>query len=166
MEFYEINPMNEKPEVTVALSGGVDSSVTAALLLDEGYSVNGMMLRLWNGDPDIGTSKSQLDSSIERANDVCSRLGIPFEVVDSTDEFKNLWLITLSQATIRDILPTLVLCAINLSNGVCCWIWRIKGVQNILPLGIMPGSFESLMGVLNCSRVWIHSKTNPMFSPG
>ena len=37
-----------QPQVVVAMSGGVDSSVAAALLLEQGYSVVGVMMRLWS----------------------------------------------------------------------------------------------------------------------
>ncbi len=37
-----------KPRVVVAMSGGVDRSVAAALLVQQGYDVVGMMLRLWS----------------------------------------------------------------------------------------------------------------------
>ena len=39
-----------KPEVLVAMSGGVDSSVAAALLVDQGYRVVGVTMKLWGGD--------------------------------------------------------------------------------------------------------------------
>ncbi|HNR47217.1 MAG TPA: hypothetical protein PKO03_09105, partial [Anaerolineaceae bacterium] len=39
---------SDRPRVAVGLSGGVDSSVAAALLLEQGYSVIGIMLRLWS----------------------------------------------------------------------------------------------------------------------
>ena len=40
--------MSTKPVVAIAMSGGVDSSVAAALLVEQGYTVIGMMLRLWS----------------------------------------------------------------------------------------------------------------------
>ena len=40
--------------ILVALSGGVDSSVAAAMLIDEGYRVEGATLKLWGGESDSG----------------------------------------------------------------------------------------------------------------
>ena len=41
-------PKDKQPKVVVAMSGGVDSSIAAALLVEQGYEVIGMMLRLWS----------------------------------------------------------------------------------------------------------------------
>jgi tRNA-specific 2-thiouridylase len=87
--------------VVVAMSGGVDSSVAAALLVEQGYQVVGIMLRLWSeGEtPSVG----QVDNlSNARANRCCTpedvtlarrvadQLGIPFYVVNVADSFKRL----------------------------------------------------------------------------
>ena len=76
--------------VAVAMSGGVDSSVTAALLLERGYAVTGVTLRLWTEgdlDPDAGGSAPS-DDAIESARQVCSALDVPFQVIDCRAEFK------------------------------------------------------------------------------
>lgn len=77
--------------VAVAMSGGVDSSVSAALLLEAGYEVRGVYLRLWSqdgsfeGKPPLARDRAANDS--EDAGAVCRFLGIPFDVLDAEDEF-------------------------------------------------------------------------------
>jgi len=77
-------------EVAVAMSGGVDSSVAAALLLNRGYSVKGMMLRLWSGEPDVDSRDKKIQHAIDRAQQVSEKLKIPFEVIDAVDPFKKM----------------------------------------------------------------------------
>lgn len=76
-------------EVTVALSGGVDSSVAAALLLESGYSVKGMMLRLWSGELDVKLRERKQQLAIDRAQRIADRLKISFEVIDAIGPFKE-----------------------------------------------------------------------------
>lgn len=64
--------------VYVGMSGGVDSSVAALLLKEQGYSVTGFTLDLW---------KNTSDEGIEDAKRVCEKLGIPHETVDLKDLF-------------------------------------------------------------------------------
>jgi len=81
----------EKPKekVVVAMSGGVDSSVAAILLLEQGYEVIGVMLRLWKGEGAFLENECCTPDSISMARNVARKLGIPFFVLDAEDEFKK-----------------------------------------------------------------------------
>ncbi len=70
--------------VVVAMSGGVDSSVAAALLVEAGLEVIGISMRLW-GDPS-GSGCCSLDD-FHDARRVAARLGIPYYVMDFRDTF-------------------------------------------------------------------------------
>jgi len=75
--------------VVVGLSGGVDSSVAAHLLIEQGYEVIGMFMRNWH-DESVTISKSC--PWIEDSNDamlVAQKLGIPFQVIDLSEEYKE-----------------------------------------------------------------------------
>lgn len=68
------------PDVAIALSGGVDSSVAAALLVEAGRDVLGVTM-------DLGLAQSD---AIDRARDVCTHLGIPHVVIDLAQPFRQL----------------------------------------------------------------------------
>jgi len=70
--------------VLVALSGGVDSSVAAALLLDEGHDVVGVTMKLWGGDSDTGCCSA---ADVDDARAVARRLGIDHLVFNFGDDF-------------------------------------------------------------------------------
>jgi tRNA-specific 2-thiouridylase len=79
--------MSSKPIVAVAMSGGVDSSVAAALLVDGGYSVIGMMLRLWSEQDAERSNRCCTPDSIASARRIASILSIPFYVLDARQLF-------------------------------------------------------------------------------
>jgi tRNA-specific 2-thiouridylase len=70
--------------VLAAMSGGVDSSVAAALLLDEGHEVVGVTLKLWGGVSDSGCCSV---ADVEDARRVAQQLGIDHWVFSFTDDF-------------------------------------------------------------------------------
>jgi tRNA-specific 2-thiouridylase len=70
--------------VLVAMSGGVDSSVAAALLRDEGWDVVGVTMRLWGGASDTGCCSV---SDVDDARRVAQQLGIDHLVFNFTEDF-------------------------------------------------------------------------------
>lgn len=72
----------------VAMSGGVDSSVAAALLLEEGYACIGVTMQLWPEDlPREHESGCCSISAVEDARRVANKLGIPYYVLNFADIF-------------------------------------------------------------------------------
>lgn len=77
--------------VLVAMSGGVDSAVAAALLVEQGYEVIGAMLRLW-AEPGQDVTAANLcctPEAVERARQVATQLGIPFHLMSAEAPFKR-----------------------------------------------------------------------------
>ncbi|HLD78513.1 MAG TPA: tRNA 2-thiouridine(34) synthase MnmA, partial [archaeon] len=77
--------------IVVGMSGGVDSSVAAALLVEQGHEVVGVTLRVWPGrGPEEGGKRFGSCCAPEAANDareVARRLGIPYYLLNSEREF-------------------------------------------------------------------------------
>lgn len=76
--------------VLAAMSGGVDSSVAAALMVEAGHEVIGVTLKLWQGEAgEMPTHGCCTLADTEDARRVAGTLGIPYYVLDATDEFRR-----------------------------------------------------------------------------
>jgi tRNA-uridine 2-sulfurtransferase len=75
--------------VVVGLSGGVDSSVTAYILKNQGYNVIGLFMRNWNDESVIIDDDCPWIEDSNDALQVAEILGIPFQVIDFSKEYKE-----------------------------------------------------------------------------
>ena len=74
-----------KPSVIVGMSGGVDSSVAALLLLEQGYRVEGLFMKNW--DEDDGSEYCTAMADLADAQKVCDRLGIELHTANFATEY-------------------------------------------------------------------------------
>ena len=81
---------NSKKRVVVGMSGGVDSSVTAYLLKEQGYEVIGMTMQIWQEDaPEDNSGGCCGLSAVDDARRVCQKIGIPHYVMNFRQDFKK-----------------------------------------------------------------------------
>ena len=74
-----------KPRVIVGLSGGVDSSVAALLLLEQGYQVEGLFMKNWEEDDTAEYCSATVD--LADAQSVADQLGIRLHTVNFASEY-------------------------------------------------------------------------------
>ena len=82
----------KRQRVVCGMSGGVDSSTAAALLVEQGYDVIGVTLKLWKHDcfsPDEDQFKCCGSRAAADVRAVCDHLGIPFHLIDEAEEFQK-----------------------------------------------------------------------------
>jgi tRNA-uridine 2-sulfurtransferase len=87
--------MNPKGSVAVGLSGGVDSAVAAALLVEQGYSVLGLTMKIWSGTFSVPAGAKEACYGPGEAEDVaaceklCASLGIEYRAIDLSAEYER-----------------------------------------------------------------------------
>jgi tRNA-specific 2-thiouridylase len=81
---------NSNISIGVAMSGGVDSSVTALLLHEQGYNIVGLTMKLWQSAEGGDHERPCCSVSMSRdAAEVCAALGVPHYTLNLTKEFKQ-----------------------------------------------------------------------------
>jgi len=83
--FFRLIIMTQSPLVIVGMSGGVDSSVSALLLLQQGYRVEGLFMKNW--DEDDGTEYCTAKADLADAQQVCDRLGIKLHTANFAADY-------------------------------------------------------------------------------
>ena len=83
--------MKKKKKVVIGMSGGVDSSVAAYLLKEQGYDVIGVTMQIWQEDKDYTEREGGCCSlsAVDDARRVANKIGIPFYVMNFRDSFKE-----------------------------------------------------------------------------
>lgn len=111
--------------VAVAMSGGVDSSVAAALLVEQGYQVIGVMLRLWSEPGREGSNRCCTPDAMAQARRVAAQLKIPFYAINAQDIFRQVVVDYFFEGYRSGITPNPCL----LCNRYIRWDYLLKHVQ-------------------------------------
>jgi len=128
--------MGGKISTAVGLSGGVDSAVAAALLVEAGYEVTGLTMRIWDG-PETGQAGCRQGcygpgegEDIAACEALCARLGIPYRVVDLSREYEETVLEYFRGEYLRGRTPNpCVLCNHVMKFGFLLDRARIEGLR-------------------------------------
>jgi len=81
--------VERKQIIAVAMSGGVDSSVTAGILAQQGYKIIGVHLDLWSGFLEEKGEKKRRARAAEIIERIAQKFNFPFEIIDAKDKFKE-----------------------------------------------------------------------------
>lgn len=153
-------------KILAALSGGVDSSVAAALLVREGHDVSGAYMKNWiNEENIIGHCPWQED--IEDARAVADQLGIEFRVVNLMREYREKVVKYLLAGYQEGITPNPdVMCNREMKFGVL-WEWAKDHGYDAIATGTMPAGscLRSRGRTRSCDAAWMATRTRPTSWP-
>ena len=128
--------VNSVIRVAMTMSGGVDSSVAAALLKEQGYAVTGVTMKIWGGKAAAeapvhhGCYGPGEEEDIEDAGRVAQQLDIPFHVLDLTREYRSEVLDYFSREYLSGRTPNpCVRCNHNIKFGALIEKSRQSGLQ-------------------------------------
>jgi tRNA-specific 2-thiouridylase len=132
--------VNQKETYAVAMSGGVDSSVAAARLVEQGHNVFGLMLRLWAA-PGL-TNRCCSPSDVERARRVARLLDIPFYVLDMQEPFREVVVSVFVSGYAQGITPNPCIAC----NRTIRWGHLLQAAQSMGASRLATGHYARLEG--------------------
>ena len=118
---------HERKKVLVGMSGGIDSSAVCLMLLDEGYEVVGVTMRVWDLPRQFADTGQEYPDFIQDARALAARLGIAHYVADERTAFKDI--------VVRNFVDEYL--AIPRSSSACWRSGRISWVAIISPRDTM-----------------------------
>lgn len=133
--------MADQAVVAIAMSGGVDSSVAAALLVERGYPVFGIMLRLWSEPGNEGSNRCCTPDAINQARRVAAKLGIPFYAINAQEIFHEIVVQSFLDGYSNGVTPNpCVFC-----NRSIRWDFMLKHAQNMGAEKMATGHYARLL---------------------
>ncbi len=129
----------EKPRFAIAMSGGVDSSVAAALLVEQGYDVFAVMMRLWSTNTEF-PNRCCTPKDVTSAQSVASLLDIPFHKLDTKALFKQNVVDVFTDAYARGITPNPCL----ICNRTMRWGYLLNKVREMGATHLATGHYARI----------------------
>ncbi len=151
-----------KPTVAVAMSGGVDSSVAAALLVEQGYAVIGIMMRLWSEAGHEDSNRCCTPDAMAQARRVAAKLGIPFYALNAQKPFYD----SVVQNFIEGYLSGQTPNPCTVCNRLIRWDYLLNFALDLGAQYMATGHYARLVeggGKIRLLRESTPKKTNPMF---
>ncbi len=133
---HQIIMARQKTKIAVGMSGGVDSSMAALLLLQQGHEVVGLTMRLWQGGGQaVGSRRSGCygaseEEDITAVEEICRKIGIPHHTIDLMKEYEQAVLRNFSSEYLAGRTPNpCVLCNQFIKFGALLEHARASGIE-------------------------------------
>ncbi len=155
--------MEKRPEdtrVVVGMSGGVDSSVAALLLKEQGYDVIGIFMKNWDDTDENGFCTATED--YEDVIRVCNQIGIPYYAVNFEKQYWEKVFQYFLDEYKAGRTPIRMSCAIKKLSLRLSWIMLCHSARIILRRAITPAWTEAQVQCA-CSAVWMKTRTRLIF---